>query len=117
MKVQPEKDSEMQHYMTPLAKKTNELLKEGFSEQFVFEEEGLRSSESGRIYGPQDIKILKHYRFEGNSDPADMSILYVIEANDGTKGTVVNMFGTYTDTKLGEFMNKVGEFSNQNNPD
>ena len=117
MKVQPEKDSEMHHYMTPLAQKTNELTQEGYSEQFVLEDQGLKASGNNKIYGVQDVKVLKHYRFEGTSDPGDMSILYVIETTDGTKGMIVDGFGTYSDTELGEFMNKVREFSNQNNPD
>lgn len=116
MKVQPEKDSKMHHYLTPLAEKTNELVKEGFTEQFVLEEEGLKSSESGEIFEPKDIKILKHYRFEGTSDPGDMSILYLIETSSGSKGTIVDGYGTYSDNELGDFMKKVKEQENQNNP-
>ncbi len=116
MNIQPEKDSEMHHYMTPLAKKTNELVKEGFIEQFVMVEEGLKASESGKVFKPEDLKILKHYRFEGTSDPGDMSILYLIETYNGLKGTVVDGYGTYSDNELGPFMKMVEEKTNQNNP-
>lgn len=117
MKIQPEKDSEMHHYMTPLAKKTNELTQEGFTEQFTLGDQGLKASGTGKIYGVGDIEVLKHYRFEGTSDPGDMSILYVVEAKDGTKGMIVDGYGTYSDTELGEFMNKLREYRNQNNPE
>ncbi|MDQ3535402.1 MAG: hypothetical protein M3421_07215 [Bacteroidota bacterium] len=116
MEVQPEKDPEMEHHLTPLAEKTNELVKQGFSEQFVMVEEGLKASESGKIFSPEELKILKHYRFEGTSDPGDMSILYLVETSDGKKGTIVDGFGTYSDNELGEFMKKVEEKENQNNP-
>lgn len=116
MKVQPEKDSEMHHYLTPLAQKTNELVKEGFTEQFVMAEDGIKASESGEVFGPEDLKILKHYRFEGTSDPGDMSILYLVETSNGLKGTIVDGYGTYSDEALSSFMKKVEEYENQNNP-
>lgn len=116
MKVQPQKDSEMHTYMTPLSKKTNDLVKEGFTEQFVITEEGLKSSESGEVFGPDDIQILKHYRFEGTSDPGDMSILYAIKTSNGLKGTIIDGFGTYSDVALSDFMKQVDELQNQNNP-
>ena len=37
------------------------------------------------------------YRFEGESNPDDMSILYAIEANDGISGTISSAYGTYAD--------------------
>jgi len=116
MTVQPEKDSEMHHYLTPLAEKTNDLIKEGYTEQFVMEEEGLKASESGKVFSPDELKILKHYRFEGTSDPGDMAILYLVETSNGLKGTIVDGYGTYSDQKLGEFMKKVQELENQNKP-
>jgi hypothetical protein len=109
------KDSEMHNWTTPLVKMTNELIKQGFTDQFVLSEKGLKDSE-GEVYQPNQIKILKHYRFEGSSDPADMSILYGVETEDGKKGTIVDAFGTYSDIDLGEFMKDVEELENQNHP-
>ena len=37
------------------------------------------------------------YRFEGVSDPDDMAIVYAIESRDGTRGTLVDAFGVYSD--------------------
>lgn len=116
MKIHPEKDSEMHHYTTPLLKKTNDLLKEGYAEQFVLTEEGLKCNRTGDVFQPEDLKIIKHYRFEGTSDPGDMTILYAVETKTGLKGTVVDAFGTYSDTDLGEFMKEVEECENQNHP-
>jgi hypothetical protein len=116
MDTKPDKNSEMHHYTTPLVKKSNDLAKEGFTEQFVLTKEGLKSTSTGEVFHPDDVKILKHYRFEGTSDPADMSIIYGVETNSGLKGTVVNAFGTYSDQDLGDFMKDVEEYENQNHP-
>lgn len=109
MKDNTEKDSSMHHFIDPLTEKTNELTRQGYTEQFKLEEKGLKSLGSGKIFQPGQIKIREHERFEGTSDPGDMSILYAIEAEDGTKGTVIDAFGTYSDFNLGEFMKQVKE--------
>ena len=39
---------------------------------------------------------IKTYRFEGESDPSDSSILYVMEANDGSIGYSVDAYGAFS---------------------
>ncbi len=51
---------------------------------------------SGKFYKPEDLKIIRTYRFEGDSDPSDSSILYVIEANDGLIGYSMDAYGVYS---------------------
>jgi hypothetical protein len=58
--------------------------------------EGFSINQS-KYYQPQDLKIIKTYRFEGMSDPADMSIIYVMEANDGLIGYSLDSYGVYSD--------------------
>lgn len=55
------------------------------------------SAETGKIYQPQDLKIIRTYRFEGESDPSDNTILYLIEANDGLIGYSMDAYGVYSD--------------------
>ena len=52
---------------------------------------------SGKQYDSADLKIIKTYRFEGDSDPADSSIIYLLEANDGLIGYSLDSFGVYSD--------------------
>lgn len=48
---------------------------------------------------PEDFTIDEYHRFEGPSDPADMSIVYAISSEKlGLKGLLVNAFGTYAST-------------------
>jgi len=63
--------------------------------EFVFAETGWVTL-NGKSYSQHDIKIIKTYRFEGESDPADGAIIYLIEANDGIIGYSLDAYGVYT---------------------
>ncbi|MFL5727892.1 MAG: hypothetical protein ACJ75J_00275 [Cytophagaceae bacterium] len=108
------KDSGMPHYRTPMVIKTEDLQSKGFTEEFQITSEGLRALNSGKIYQPQDMKVLEHVRYEGITNPDDMAVLYVIETNDGLKGTVVDAFGIYANAELSEFMKYVEDFTVRN---
>jgi hypothetical protein len=65
---------------------------------------------SGKTYKPEDLKIIRTYRFEGASDPSDNSILYVIEANDGLVGYSIDAYGAYSnhdDDGYDEFIRQI----------
>ena len=94
-----------------LVSSLNSLVQQGFTEDYKVNEKGLKSIQSDRIYTPQEVKVLNFYRFEGSSDPADNSILYAIETSDGKRGTLVDAFGPYGDSKLAAFMREVDEIS------
>ena len=51
---------------------------------------------NGKTYRQQDVEILRTYRFEGESDPADQAIIYVIKANDGSMGYSIDGYGMYS---------------------
>ncbi|HWB24672.1 MAG TPA: hypothetical protein VG738_04290 [Chitinophagaceae bacterium] len=50
----------------------------------------------GKVYSAEDLTIIKTFRFEGESDPADSSILYIIEAKDGLVGYSLDAYGVYS---------------------
>ena len=52
---------------------------------------------TSKYYKPEDLKIIKTYRFEGESDPGDNTIVYIIEANDGLIGYSMDAYGAYSD--------------------
>jgi hypothetical protein len=87
----------------------NSLSRDGFSDDYKMTESGLKSLKRERIYSPEEVRVLNFYRFEGNSDPADNSILYAIETSDGGRGTLVDAYGPYADSKISSFMQKVDE--------
>lgn len=97
--------------MKTLASCLNKLVLDGYTEDFKAGERGLLSLQHERIYEPGDVQVVNFFRFEGASDPADNSILYVIETNDGIKGTLVDAYGPYADAKVNSFMEEVSEIN------
>jgi len=93
--------------MKTLASCLNKLTLAGYTEDFKAAERGLLSLQHEKIYEASQIQINDFYRFEGASDPADNSILYAIETDDGIKGTLVDAYGPYADSKVVAFMEEV----------
>lgn len=89
------------------AQTIQDLRKKGFTANFGFLDHALMDVESRRTFAANQLNIVDHRRFEGISDPDDMSVLYAIESDDGTKGIIVDAFGTYADPELGEFLESV----------
>jgi hypothetical protein len=56
---------------------------------------------------PEDFTIDEYYRFEGNSDPDDNSIVYAISAKDGLKGVLVDAYGVYSENMTPEMALKL----------
>jgi hypothetical protein len=50
----------------------------------------------GKKYNAEDLTIIKTFRFEGDSNPSDSSILYIIEAKDGLIGYSIDAYGVYS---------------------
>lgn len=87
----------------------NKLSKDGFTQDFVVRDGRLftMSNEQNKSYGPGEVTIVDFYRFEGESDPDDMSILYALETNDGVKGTISSAYGIYAESDSLEFFKQV----------
>lgn len=94
-------------FMTDMEKCMNKLEEKGFTDQYKVENDVLHCLTNGQTYQAEDVVAINFYRFEGLSNPDDMSILYAIETNDGRKGTLVDAFGLYADQQIGEFMQNV----------
>lgn len=95
-------------YMTDLEICMKKLEEKGYNDQFRVEKKYLQSlTDKKKKYKPKDVKAVNFYRFEGTSDPSDMSILFAIETCDGRKGTLVDAYGNYSDDDTGAFMQEV----------
>jgi hypothetical protein len=90
-----------------LAEAVEDLKRRGFSANFEWQKNAFWEAKSGRAFAPEELTIVEHHRFEGASNPDDMSVVYVIEATDGTRGTVTDAFGTYANPDLGAFLKQV----------
>jgi len=80
----------------------------GFAEHFrVLDASHLRAIGAGSTFAPSQVSIAECHRFEGVSDPDDMSILCAIETRSGIGGTLVDAFGVYSDPEVGAFLDDV----------
>ena len=66
---------------------------------------------NGKSYKQDEIEIIKTYRFEGESDPADEAIIYLIEATDGIIGYSLDAYGVYTNHANDAFADSIHKMS------
>ena len=95
--------------MNTLTDCVNKVVKDGYTDSFKVTKQGLQSAAKDRYYTPEQVRVINFYRFEGESDPADNSILYVIETHDGLKGSLIDAYGPYADANVNKFMAEVEE--------
>lgn len=98
-------------YLKSLSSCLNKMVSDGYTVDFKVTENGLEDLSSNKVYTPEEVTVSNFFRFEGVSDPDDMAILYVIETQDGAKGTLVDAYGTYSDSTVNDFMTQVEKIS------
>ena len=75
---------------------TNDLLKRGYSANLSLGGDTIDDKEHDIHMGADDFGIDEFYRFEGQSNPSDMSIIYAISSDKyHLKGVLINAYGTY----------------------
>src|SRR4051794_25821917 len=83
-KDRPDKGEGSDHdSMKTLSSCTRKLSREGYVTQFKALTKGLESLETHQVFSPEEVRIINFYRFEGESDPSDNAILYVVETSTG----------------------------------
>lgn len=91
---------ETPHEMTTVAQVLEKLRIKKMDNEFRYTEEGFTAGK-GKFYQPDELEIIKVFRFEGVSDPSDMSVVYIIEANDGLQGYSLDAYGVYSEHEEG----------------
>jgi hypothetical protein len=82
-------------------------VQDGHTENFKATNRALKSLETNKEYRADQIHVVNFSRSEGPNDPADNSILYIGETDDGAKGTLVNSYDAYADPNVGKFITEV----------
>ncbi len=83
--------------MTPLSVVLNQLSEKGYGKELKITKQGAHLDDSDKLYKPSQLTIIKVYRFEGESDPGDMSVIYVLVTDDDDKGYTMDAYGPYSD--------------------
>lgn len=98
----------MNNQFSTLSIACNTLKDMGYTANFKALETNQITTEKGaKNYSPNEVKINEFHRFEGESNPADMSIVYAIEARDGNKGLLIDSYGAESSIAIDQFIKKV----------
>lgn len=84
------------------------LKQQGYTTDFNLAFDKIKCADTGVCLMPQQFDITDHYRFEGNTNPADEEVIYVIQSKDGSmKGTLFSAYGTYSEAASDEMIGKL----------
>lgn len=89
-----------------LTQAIEEMRNEGYTHDFKQCENHLTCEKLSKDFKPAEFTIEHTYRFEGMTNPSDNSVLYGIEASDGTKGILIDAYGVYADAISPEMIEK-----------
>lgn len=94
----------MYHYGSAL-EAINNLRERGYTEDFNLAENCMICRNTK--YNASDFEIREVYRFEGDSNPDDESVVYGIESRDGVRGILVNGYGISAEPMSAEIARKL----------
>lgn len=98
----------MEESFGTLSETISGLKKEGYTLDFNLREKHIFSHKSNTVLSPHDFEIDKIYRFEGESNPDDEAILYVISSKiNGEKGLLVDGYGISSNKVSAELVKKL----------
>lgn len=82
-----------------LVEATNDLMKRGYTANLSLEGDTIDDKEQNIHMTADDFVIDEFYRFEGLTNPSDMSIVYAVNSPKyGIKGVLINAYGTYANS-------------------
>ncbi len=95
-------------HMTTLSAVLEKLRQKKIDNEFKLAPEGFTAGKN-KYYQPEELKIIRTYRFEGESNPGDNSVIYIIEANDSLIGYTIDAYGAYSNHDAGydDFLRKI----------
>ncbi len=91
-----------------LSETINGLKKDGYTLDFNINREFVFCNKLNMTLSPDEFEIDKVYRFEGETNPDDQSILYAISSSKfNVKGLLVNGYGISSDEKSDALISKL----------
>jgi len=91
--------------------KIKEYEQKGYKSSYQMIDGKFTELENESTFKAEEIMIIDEYRYEGQSNPEDMSMLYVIEVANKSKGTLLIPYGPSADGELAWFMKEVSQNS------
>lgn len=96
----------MENYET-LVDALDKLKERGYDADFATQSVCLYCGDLDIRLDPEDFHVDEIYRFEGDSNPDDNTVLYAITSATGVKGTLVDSYGAYAGTLSFDMANKL----------
>lgn len=96
----------MKNYDT-LTEAINIKQAEGYTFDFNLSSSTLQCRKLNKTFDSSEFTVDSFYRFEGDSNPDDSSILYAISTEYGLKGLLVDAYGAYSDNLNVEMIQKL----------
>ena len=81
--------------MSTVSEVLEKLRSHGMDLEFRWTPDGFTPGK-GKYYQPDQLEIVKAFRFEGASDPSDMEILYILRTRNGLIGYSLDAYGVYS---------------------
>lgn len=95
-----------QHDYESISQALEGLKAAGYQRDFNLLEQAIECSTNKERFEPSQFTIVQTYRFEGFSNPDDNAVLYAIETEDGSKGTLMDAYGAYSQAISREMIEK-----------
>lgn len=93
------------HHLNTVVEVLNNLKNKGFNDDFEFSNHSLKRVGHSKPYKVSEVEVVDEYRFEGETNPSDSSILYALKTSDGRKGTLIDSYGPLANSELQKFIN------------
>lgn len=92
------------HNLKTLSQVLNTLIKRGITKEISMNDEKQMILGKGeKTYQPEDLCIVKSYRFEGDSNPDDNAVLYLLKDKEGELATILDSYGAESNYSGKEF--------------
>ena len=96
--------------MVTLSQVLAQLHEKGWDNEFHHASKGFYLDDR-HYYEPASLEIIKTYRFEGQSNPSDSSVVYIIRTKEGRVGYIIDAYGIYSnhddDASFNEFIHRL----------
>lgn len=95
-------DRELPTNMSSLSEVLEKLKERGLDTEFRYKDGAMHAF--GNTYTPQELSMIRTFRFEGFSDPADNVAVYMVEDKDTNIGYIMDVYGS--ESNYGEGFNE-----------
>ena len=97
----------MENEMKTVVEVINRLREKHYIHDFEVSHHKLICKDTGECFDAHEVTIDKTFRFEGDSNPDDMSVLFALTSKSGTQGILIDAYGTYANADVSEFIKKI----------